>query len=150
GSIVLLGDEADLPYERPPLSKDEAAAPTLFTAQEYAATDINLRRGVAVAAIEPRARQLRLGDDAQINYDKLLIATGARARLFPQMQDCLTLRTRADARSIAPHLRAGAKIGIVGGGFIGLEIAAKARSAGAEVMVVEAAPQLMAPAIPAV
>lgn len=147
--ILLLGEEPDLPYERPPLSKDEAAAPTLFAADAYADANISLHRGTAVTAIDSRARQLRLQDDSRVEYDTLLIATGARARLFPQMQDCLTLRTRADAQGIAPRLRPGATIGIIGGGFIGLEMAAKARTANAKVTVIEAASQLMARAIPA-
>lgn len=146
--ILLLGDEPDLPYERPPLSKGAAAAPTIFAADAYADANIDLRRGVAVTALDAQAHELRLQDDARVEYDTLLIASGARARLFPHMQDCLTLRTRADAATITTQLRPGARIGIIGGGFIGLELAARARTAGAEVTVVEAAPQLMARAIP--
>src|SRR5699024_4495858 len=82
-------------------------------------------------------------------YDTLLIASGARARVPPLMDDCLTLRTHDDARALAPHFRVGASLGIIGGGFIGLELAAMARSAGAAVTVIEAAPHLMARTLPA-
>ncbi|MBP0485119.1 FAD-dependent oxidoreductase [Sagittula sp. M10.9X] len=89
-----------------------------------------------------------MGDGETLGYDKLLLATGARARVFPGMEGCLTLRSDRDAAAIHTRLTPGARIGIIGGGFIGLELAPTARNAGAEVTVIEAGPRLLGRAVP--
>lgn len=150
GSVTLIGAETVLPYERPPLSKDIQAPPKLIRSlSDYADAGIDLRLGLRVVALDAVAHQVQLDDGTVISFDQLLLATGARARLFPGMEGCLTLRSDADMRRIAQHLIPGARIGIIGGGFIGLELAATARGAGAEVSVIEAAPRLLGRAIPA-
>jgi 3-phenylpropionate/trans-cinnamate dioxygenase ferredoxin reductase subunit len=150
GEITLLGAETDLPYERPPLSKGKSSQPKPIRMPEtYGDADIDLRCGTTADAIDTGKKQVTLRDGTTLGYDKLLLATGARARLFPGMDGCLTLRTKADADRIVAQFRPGQNIGIIGGGFIGLELAATARLAGADVTVVEAAEQLMARAVPA-
>ena len=149
GPITLVGAEPSLPYERPPLSKGVASGPKHIRRESaYAEAGIELRLGTRVDAIDAAAKEVRLSDGARLDYDRLLFATGARARLFPGMEGCLTLRTDADAMRIVRRFAAGTRVGVVGGGFIGLELAATARLAGADVTVVEAAPRLMARAVP--
>lgn len=149
GPVTLIGEEYALPYERPPLSKGRAAEPKAIRKKDdYAAANVELRLGARVDAIEIDHNRLRLVDDTRIAYDRLLIATGARARLFPGMSKCLTLRTNEDANRIARLVRSGVRVGIVGGGFIGLELAATATRAGAEVTVVEAGSRVLNRGIP--
>jgi 3-phenylpropionate/trans-cinnamate dioxygenase ferredoxin reductase subunit len=147
GEVTLIGAEASLPYERPPLSKAGEIRP-IRTAEAYSDNHITLRLGEVVANIDLGNRLVSLSGGEAVAYDHLLLAMGARARLFPGMEGCLTLRTNLDAQVILSRLLPGAKIGIVGGGFIGLELAALARRAGAEVKVVEAAPRLLGRAVP--
>jgi 3-phenylpropionate/trans-cinnamate dioxygenase ferredoxin reductase subunit len=147
--ITLIGREAMHPYERPPLSKGMADQLKLIRAEAaFGHAAIDLRLGTCVEAIDVEARAARLSDGSMLGYDKLLIATGAQARLFPGMDGCRTLRTDEDAGRIVAGFGAGKRVGIIGGGFIGLELAATARRAGAEVTVIEAAPHLMARAVP--
>ncbi|WP_420325837.1 NAD(P)/FAD-dependent oxidoreductase [Mameliella sp.] len=149
GTITLIGEEAALPYERPPLSKNPQAAPkAIRPASAYTDAGITLRLGARVSGIDPAARSVTLADGDCLTYDSLLLATGARARLFPGMAGCLTLRSDRDATAIQAQLRPRARIGIIGGGFIGLELAATARKAGAEVTVIEAAPRVLGRAVP--
>lgn len=149
GDITLIGDEASLPYERPPLSKEIPVAPKPIRLEEaYLQAGIKLKRGVRVQAIDRAQKTVHLADNSAIEYDKLLLATGAKARKFPGMEECQTMRTDSDAAAILSKLGAGAKIGIIGGGFIGLELAAVARKAGADVTVVEAAPRILGRAVP--
>ena len=149
GPVTLVGDEASLPYERPPLSKEIPVTPRPIRQEEdYLQADITLKRGVRVQAIDRQKKTVHLADGTTFGYNKLLLATGAKARLFPGMEACLTMRTDADAHSILSKLGKGANIGIIGGGFIGLELAAVARKAGAEVTVVEAAPRILGRAVP--
>lgn len=147
GEITLIGAEATLPYERPPLSKSGEVKP-IRAADAYQDKAITLRLGDPVNGIDRALRRVSLAGGEMLDYDRLLLATGARARLFPGMEGCLTLRTDADAQSILSQLKRGARIGIVGGGFIGLELAALARAAGAEVTVVEATSRLLGRAVP--
>lgn len=147
GEVTLIGAEASPPYERPPLSKvGEIRA--IRTAEAYSDHQIALRLGEAVTHIDLGNRLVSLSGGEAVTYDHLLLATGARARLFPGMEGCLTLRTNLDAQVILSRLTPGAKIGIIGGGFIGLELAALARRAGAEVTVVEAGQRLLGRAVP--
>ncbi|MGP6086168.1 NAD(P)/FAD-dependent oxidoreductase [Antarctobacter jejuensis] len=148
GEVTLIGAETALPYERPPLSKS-GQMKLIRAAETYADKRITLRLGETVTGIDRAPRRVSLAGGKALDYDHLLLATGARARLFPGMEGCLTLRSDRDAQTIQSFLKQGARIGIIGGGFIGLELAALARAAGADVTVVEAASRLLGRAVPA-
>lgn len=150
GSVILLGDEPHPPYDRPPLSKEAllpaGAAPRtahwLRPEGWYAERGIELRLGVTAAALAPRDRQLVLADGTGLDYDGLILATGARPAPLPTALGApgvLTLRTIEDAAALRPSLAAGARVLVIGAGFIGLEVAAAAQSAGARVTLVEVA-----------
>jgi 3-phenylpropionate/trans-cinnamate dioxygenase ferredoxin reductase subunit len=158
GEVVLLGAEPDPPYERPPLSKeallDEAPSdlpgrlPALDAATAW-------RGGVEVVAIDRAAKVVRTGDGEAIGYDALVLATGGRAARppIPGAEDprLPALRDIADARAIRAGLRGGwTHLAVLGGGFIGLEVAAAARLLGVEVTVIEAADRVCARALPPV
>jgi 3-phenylpropionate/trans-cinnamate dioxygenase ferredoxin reductase component len=148
GEISILGSELQLPYERPPLSKSGDVVPKPICAMaDYQAARINLRLGVDVRAIQPTQKHVQVGGDV-LTYDKLLIATGARARVEPAFAGCHTLRTSKDAAELMPRLAHGQRVGIIGAGFIGLELAATARNAGADVSVFQVGPQVLARAVP--
>jgi phthalate 3,4-dioxygenase ferredoxin reductase component len=145
GRIILVGEEPELPYDRPPLSKQvltgvwPAERAGLLTAQAAVAAGIELRLGVAARALDPDARRLELADGEVLRYDDLVIATGAAARPSPwQPQAGLyQLRTLADCRALKERFADGAAIVMVGGGFIGAETAAAARAAGCDVTLVD-------------
>ena len=147
GRIVLVGAEGHRPYERPPLSKgyllgnDELESAFVHTARWYAEHQVELRLGAPATALDPDAHAVSLGDEP-IPYDKLLIATGAVARRLPMADDSgapvAYLRTMEDSERIKGALQSGRRIAIIGGGWIGLEVAAAARSAGCDVVVIEA------------
>ena len=151
GPILLIGDETERPHERPPLSKDMLTAaeePPLsyFHAEDrYAEKDVQLLCGTAVTAIDPAAKAVQLADGRRLEYAKLLLATGGRARRLqvPGAERVLYLRTVDDARYIRPRLTPGARIVCVGAGVIGLEIASSARARGCAVAVIEAGPTVM-------
>ena len=150
GSVTLVGEERHLPYERPPLTKNHpVAAKPIADAARYADAGIVLMRGRRVESIDRAGKLVRLLGGESLRYDKLLIATGARARRFPGMEAALTLRSLDDAYAIVGALRPGMRLAIVGGGFLGLELAATARRAGVAVTVVEAGDRLMARVVPA-
>ena len=150
GTLTLIGEERHLPYERPPLSKTWPPSPRPIAAAEiYVPARIDLRLGVTAIALDPQSRQLTLSCGETLNFDALLIATGARPRIFPGLEQALTLRTADDAARIMGALAPGKRLAIVGGGFIGLELAATACGRGAEVVVIEAGDRLMARAVPA-
>ncbi len=155
--ILLVGDEPHLPYDRPPLSKafltDGLAPPQLYLKPPsfYDEQRIALRLGVAATAIDRGAKRVALADGTSVAYDKLLLATGCCARCFPvdaEPSSILYLRSLADAEQLRARLRPGAAIVVIGGGFIGLEIAASATQLGAQVTVLEAAPRLLARSMP--
>ena len=158
GPVTLVGAERHLPYERPPLSKEalasETVAPpkTIFAADAFAAAGIRHLAGVRAVAIDRRAKRVALSDGTVLAYARLLLATGAlpRRRNLPGADDprVMTLRTHDDAAAIAGALRPGARLAVIGGGFIGLELAAAARRRGAAVTVVEALPRVLARAVP--
>ncbi|MEQ8365362.1 MAG: FAD-dependent oxidoreductase, partial [Roseicyclus sp.] len=126
-AITLVNGEASLPYERPPLSKALVPdAKAIRSAESFAEARIAMRSGVTALYIDPSHKTVALSDGATLDYDKLLIATGARSRVFSGMEECLTLRTDRDAADILEQIKPGARIGIIGGGFIGLELAATA------------------------
>jgi anthranilate 1,2-dioxygenase ferredoxin reductase component len=157
--IVLVGDEPHLPYQRPPLSKayltDALALAALLLQPEsfYGEQRISLRLGVAATRIDRAAKQVELADGTPLAYDKLLIATGCRGRRLPAAFDGLPihyLRGLDDAARIRAALAPGRSVTLIGGGFIGLEIAASAAKLGASVTVLELAPRLMSRAMPAI
>lgn len=157
GRIVLVGDEPHLPYERPPLSKEVLVTPataktTLFDASFYADRHIECRFGVAASGLDAQARVLTLADGERIAFDKLLLATGARARAYPLLdalgEGVLSLRSLDDALALRERLLPGKRLLVIGGGVIGLEVAASARTLGAEVTVIERCLRLMGRAAP--
>jgi 3-phenylpropionate/trans-cinnamate dioxygenase ferredoxin reductase subunit len=158
GRVVLVGAEGHLPYERPPLSKQmmTAAGPleprTIVSLDRLHDLDIEFRHSSAVAAIDRAQGEVLLADGARLAYDRLLLATGATPRALPTATapgaQVIYLRNLDDARSIRRQLAPGRRLIIVGGGFIGLELAASARSLGATVTIIEALPRLLARAVP--
>ncbi|MEU5786772.1 FAD-dependent oxidoreductase [Micromonospora purpureochromogenes] len=149
GRIVLLGEETERPYERPALSKGlllrttERDSVHVHDAGWYVDHDVDLRTDARVIALDRRSRQVTVADGQRLPYDRLLLATGSRARALPipgaHLDGVLRLRTLADSDRISDALVDGANVVIVGAGWIGLEVAAAARTRGATVTVVEAA-----------
>jgi 3-phenylpropionate/trans-cinnamate dioxygenase ferredoxin reductase subunit len=154
--ITLIGNEPLAPYERPPLSKggsDGVPEPKFVAALErYREQSIDLRLATTVAAIDPIAKAIGLADGETFAYDKLLLATGASARSFPGADGAShrirMLRTHADAVALHAALHPGRHIAIIGGGFIGLELAATARLRGADVTVIEGLPRVLKRGVP--
>jgi len=152
GRIVLIGDEPYAPYERPPLSKDVLLSPAetrcaIHPDDFYAQQRIELKLGVKATALDTDARTLTLDDGETLAWDKLLLATGARVRRLPLLdslgENVYTLRTLDDARALQAVLKAGSRVAVVGAGVIGLELASSAVDLGAQVTVIEQAPQAM-------
>ncbi|MET4156555.1 FAD-dependent oxidoreductase [Agromyces sp. PvR057] len=154
GRITLIGAEDELPYDRPPLSKellrsdwsDESVAGVrLITEAEIVELDIDLRLGVAATGLDTSTRTVILADGTSVGYDRLVIATGAGARPSPWTppSGVLQLRTLADSRAIAERLARREHVVVVGGGFIGTEIAAAAIGFGCPVTVVDPVPEPM-------
>ncbi|MER7333618.1 MULTISPECIES: FAD-dependent oxidoreductase [unclassified Micromonospora] len=149
GKIVLFGEETERPYERPALSKGLQLRTTtrdsvfVHDASWYDEHDVDLHNDTRVTALDRQARQVTVADGRRFGYDRLLLATGSRARTLPvpgaHLDGVLRLRTLADSDRISDALVDGASVVIVGAGWIGLEVAAAARTRGAAVTVVEAA-----------
>ena len=155
GTITLIGNETHLPYERPPLSKEAlvaGAGPKLVAdAERYAEARIDVLSGRTVLAIDRAAKRVALDDGAAVPYEKLLLATGARPRALPGTTDrgrIAALRSHDDAMRIRAHLVEGSHIAILGGGFIGLELAASARKLGATVTLIEGLPRVLTRGVP--
>ena len=148
GRIVVVGAEPHLPYERPPVSKSyltgdsDRAAATVHDEQWYADHAVELRLGVRAELIDRIGHRLQT-DQGMLHYEKLLLATGARPRRLPMADESgahvAYLRSFEDADRIREALAGGARVAVVGGGWIGLEVASAARHAGCEVTVVERA-----------
>lgn len=150
GIITLIGDETHLPYERPPLSKTVPVVPKpIREEQSYKDADIDLKFGTIVLGIDPTTGTVHLADGNGIKYSKLLIATGSRPRVFAGTEKARTLRSLDDATEILNAIKSQIKLVIVGAGFIGLELAATARTLGANVTVLEAGERAMARGVPA-
>lgn len=152
GSIMIIGEEVDLPYQRPPLSKeflksvDDSSLP-LRGESFYVANNIDLRSGLIVERIKRDTNEVLLSNGEVLQYDHLVIATGARNRMPPvdglNKSDVVELRSLADARALTARLPVLKHVTIIGGGFIGLEVAALLRQRDINVEVVEAADRLM-------
>lgn len=158
GGIVLIGEEPHLPYERPPLSKavlagDAADESTyLFQREAFDRLALDWRPGTRVEAIERATRQLRLSDGSTLAYDRLILCNGGHARALQvpgaELPGVFMLRKLEDARMLGAALVAGRRLVVVGGGWIGLEVAATARRKGLAVTVVEAMGRLCERAAP--
>lgn len=157
GPVILLGDENELPYHKPPLSKtfikDTEARPQPLRGEAfYTGNAIDFRPGTSVERIEAGARRLELAGGGMLPFDHLILATGSRPRALPlpgaELAGILSLRSVADARLIRELGAQAQDVVILGGGFIGLEIAATLRAAaGSRVTVVEAADRLLGRAV---
>ncbi len=153
GEIVLVGNERHLPYQRPPLSKKflagELPAERLYVKPEsfYDNPAINLRLESQIVAIDRDAKCLLIENGSDIEYDKLVIATGSRVRRLPiegtDLKGVHYLRSIADVDGIRDDMGAGKKIVIIGAGYIGLEVAAVSQLAGLNVTVIEMADRVM-------
>jgi 3-phenylpropionate/trans-cinnamate dioxygenase ferredoxin reductase subunit len=152
--ITLIGEEAPPPYQRPPLSKawlkgetDEESL-TLKPASFYAESGIELITGAKVAAIDRAAREVQLVDGRRRTYDRLILATGAVPRRLAipgaERDGVMVLRSIADAEDLKAKLGPGKRLAVIGGGYIGLEVAASARHLGAEAVVIEKEPRILA------
>ena len=154
GDITLIGDEAFLPYQRPPLSKaylsGKMERDRLFLKPESFFTDNNvaLRLQTRAEAVDKAAKTVRLADGEELSYDKLVFATGSRPRLLDlpgrALGNIFDLRGMDDIDAMQPHFVDGKKLVVIGGGYIGLEAAAVAAGMGLSVTVLEAAPRLLA------
>lgn len=147
GEVVVFAAEQHLPYERPPLSKgilqgkEEFAAAMVHDAAWYDTHHVDLRVGVSATAIDPAGRTVTASGEATMTYDRLLLAPGAEPRRFALAEQVgvpTYLRTIEDSERLRGQLRSSQQVVIVGGGWIGLEVAAAARIAGANVTVFEA------------
>lgn len=156
GPLTLIGDERHAPYERPPLSKativneDAPAIPAISDAAGLSALDVAHLTSITVVSIDRSARMVALSNGRKLAYDKLLLATGAKPRrLSIAGGDAASyLRNFDDAIALRDHIRQGARIAIIGAGFIGLELASSACALGCEVTVIEAAPRILMRGVP--
>ncbi|HXZ83111.1 MAG TPA: FAD-dependent oxidoreductase [Acidimicrobiales bacterium] len=154
GSIALVGAESHLPYDRPPLSKEFLAGKSPFerlaltTEGKLADLDLDLELGARARAVDPARRVVRLESGRELPFEGLVIATGAtprRLRPGGDLEGVLTLRRLEDALRLRDLLEVGGvRLVVVGGGFLGMEVAATARGLGAEVTVVEPQPAPLA------
>jgi 3-phenylpropionate/trans-cinnamate dioxygenase ferredoxin reductase subunit len=152
GGITLVSADETVPYERPPLSKEYllgAAADVTVVRDEawYAGNDVDLLLGTRATGLDLAARRVFLNDGrtAPLGYDTLLLATGVRARRFPAFEcdGVCYLRTAADAAELRERIRAAEHVAVLGGGFIGCEVAATAIQLGKRVTLLEALPALL-------
>lgn len=153
GSIILVGEEPHLPYQRPPLSKKYLAGALeterllIRPAHYYAQHEVDTRLGTRVESIDRDVGYVVLGDGSLISYDALLLATGARPRRLScpgiELAGVHVLRNVADVERIRKDLDRGRRLVIVGGGYIGLEVASSARELGLEATVLEVASRVM-------
>src|SRR6266511_866954 len=147
GSLVLIGAETHLPYERPPLSKSFLRGETAFEdalvepETFYKENEIEIRRSTSATSLDPARKVVGLAGGEEVHYDRLLVATGARNRRFPipglDLEGVLTLRTVEDALRIRSEITPGRRAVLGGMGFIGSEVAASLRQRGVEVTVVD-------------
>jgi 3-phenylpropionate/trans-cinnamate dioxygenase ferredoxin reductase component len=156
--IVMIADELHPPHERPPLSKEvltgvaQSDSTYLFKTGQLEALDIDLRLGIRVRAIDRTERALTLSDGSRLAYTRLLLCCGGSARRLavagsdlPQVH---TLRSIEDAHRIRDAIRGARRLAIIGGGWLGLEVAAAARRSGVDTIIVEATPRLCQRSVP--
>ena len=154
GPIVLAGQEDAPPYQRPPLSKAwlkgeaDLEALLLRPLSFYAEQNIDFRPSTVAVSVDPEAKTVAFHDGSSETYDLLVLATGSTARKLPvpggDHPDLLELRTLRDAERLKAVLGPGKRLAVVGGGYVGLEAAASARALGAEAVVIERAPRVLA------
>lgn len=156
GPVILVSDENELPYHKPPLSKtfikDAEAKPQALRGEAfYTGSAIDYRPGVRIERIDAAGRSLEISGGGVLAFDHLILATGSRPRILPlpgsDLAGVLSLRSLADARRIRDLSARSEDVVILGGGFIGLEIAATLRAAGRTVTVVEAVDRLLGRAV---
>ena len=154
GELTLIGDEPHRPYDRPPLSKQVLQGvwepeQTLFRRKDgYDALALDMRLGVRALSLDLRARRVTLADGTFADYDRLIIATGARVRTLPSIAPrtgLLALRGLDDAIVLRRALMDAPRVAVVGAGFIGLEVAASCRARGLSVTVIEPLPVPFSP-----
>ena len=154
GPVTMVGDEPIAPYQRPPLSKawlkGEADADSLALkpVEFYAENAIGFRASVSAVKLDRGAKTVSLSDGSTVSYDTLVLATGARAIALPiegaDLAGILFLRTAAHAEALKARVGPGKTLAVVGGGYIGLEVAASGRALGAEVVVLEREDRILA------
>ena len=151
--VILVSEEAHVPYQRPPLSKtylkDPQPAPAWIRADSfYTGKGVDVRLSSRAVRIDRQARLLHLADGGALPYAHLVLATGTRARTLPSLEamaaNVHTLRTLDDAARLRQQAESAQRVLVVGGGFIGLEIAATLAAQGKQVTLLEAAPRLLA------
>lgn len=155
GPITIVSDEAHLPYDRPPLSKDVlrgSQSPsvddvTLKPAEFYDEKDITVRLGSAARTLDPAAQTVTLDDETVLGYDELVIATGLvprRIPAFPDLEGIRVLRSYDESLALREHASSARRAVVVGAGFIGCEVAASLRGLGVDVVLVEPQPAPLA------
>jgi len=153
GQIIMIGDEHDHPYHRPPLSKDFLSGDKTLDdilirpASVYEKAEVEVRLGVRVTSINCDQKSIGLDTGETLTYSKLVLATGARVRKLPipgaDLDDVFYLRDTKDVRAIKDQIADGKKALIIGGGYIGLETAASLRKRGMSITVLEAMPRVL-------
>ena len=153
GTITIIGDELDLPYHRPPLSKDFLSGNKTLDdilirpASGYETAEIEVKLGARVEAIDRNAKTVFTDAGETLSYDKLVLTTGARIRRLPvpgeDLDGVFYLRDTKDVRAIKAEVKAGRKAVIIGGGYIGLETAASLKKQNMDVTVLEAMPRIL-------
>jgi len=152
--VIILGDELYIPYQRPPLSKAYLAGDMVLERlylrplEWFEKNRISIRSGCLVDAVDRAEKKVRLKGGETLSYDKLVLATGARARPLPEKltksaEGIYTLRSLKDIDSMRDEFKPGRRLLVIGGGYIGLEAAAIARKLGLDATVVEAAPRIL-------
>ena len=154
GELTIVGEEPYLPYQRPPLSKaflsGDIGIDRLFIkpAEFYTEAKCTLRLSSSVVAIDRTAKSLKCNDGTTLSYSKLILATGSRIRKLTipgaDLPGCYYLRGIDDVKRLQSQLQSGARLTIIGAGYIGLEVAAVAKKRGLRVTVIEAMPRVMA------
>lgn len=147
GRLVMIGDETQRPYDRPPLSKDfllgKVTADDLALETDAEELQAEWLLGSPAVALDAATRTVFLKDGQRVEADAIVLATGARARTLPclaGLSNVFTLRTMEDAQSLAPELVAGSRLTIIGAGFIGAEVASAAAARGMEVTMIDTGP----------
>jgi len=155
GSVTLIGEEAGLPYERPPLSKPVGTSvlrKEICAGERLAAAEVDYRPGETVSALAPHAKTVSLANGGVLSYDKLLLATGAAPRRLtcPGSEHVHVFRTFEDAKRLYGAVSGARRVAIIGAGLIGMELAAVLRARDAQVTVLEAADRTLGRAVPTV